>query len=290
MAFEVPPEFWLANGERIDKYLNDVDDIMLKSLTIRTKGIKSLRSDYSVFRAQALSLISPADTLRNETVPLMVSNLGRVVGEYSNSLQTTITEGMSDHIQLAEEQRSLFVGSFVSPNYQPTSLLSISPELLSIASDYSADLVGLSQGGLSGRILHDVNRVIRLTVLGAGPDAVQGSALLNQALGGPFKWSYEAERIYMTEVMRVHSIALQASFDEVSSLGPIKKQWRWSGIRRKEHARINGQQVNNDALFRVPLRKGGTVRMRFPRDPNAVGYPSAVINCGCTMVAIPQEQ
>ena len=128
-----------------------------------------------------------------------------------------------------------------------------------------------------------------MAAMGASPDPFSTIGLLNQALGGPLVWSYEAERIYYTEVMRLYSMQMQASGEAVNELIPTDKVWKWSTIKRKEHARINGQRVAMKGKFRVPLREGGSVLMKHPRDPGAARFPSAVINCGCSMLFLPRR-
>ena len=87
--------------------------------------------------------------------------------------------------------------------------------------------------------------------------------------------------------MRMFSLFMDQQLDELNKVIPINKMWIWSKIQRPEHARIDGQTRGLNQKFDVPLPKGGSIKMRFPRDPAVQNHPEAIINCGCYEVPVP---
>lgn len=169
-------------------------------------------------------------------------------------------------------------GSFFSPT----------PELLSIAAGYSADLIE----SISADLLPKVNGVLSRGVLGSLTpyETMQElDALLGRA--GQRGVSYQAERIVRTEVSRVYSIALDTQVQTLAAMldNPQKllKQWvsgPWRPGRREEHQRIDGQQVPVTEPFKL---YDGRIKLMYPRDPS--GPPGETINCGCSWIIVPES-
>ena len=286
----VPPEFRTVNQARINAYIRRSEDLLAQSVTVRASDLRRIRLAFADFYRDALQLVGGLDRIRQGTVAFIVRDLSLRIELLAEELGTITNASLAQHFQLAKDLESAFLTEFLSSGSGSiVSFTGSSPELLRLATAYSADLIGLGTGGLTGRMLKNVNDVVRLAALGASPDAFSTASLINRALGGPLRWSYEAERIYTTEVLRIHAMGLQASGEAVNEMIPTDKVWKWSTIRRKEHARIDGQRRPMTGKFSVPLRKGGTVLMKHPRDPAAAHQPSAVINCGCTMLFFPRE-
>ncbi len=95
-----------------------------------------------------------------------------------------------------------------------------------------------------------------------------------------------SEAIVRTEYGRAFSKAGQMRMEQANDFfvqahgsSPLRKEWRWSGKQRQEHAMIDGQtrKVNED--YDIPLPEGSTVEGSFPRDPKLP--PVASVNCGC---------
>lgn len=282
----LPPEYWEINQQRISLYKENVDRLRLQALSRQAEDVARIRASFDEFFRQASATL-PTDSLRAEAVPFLIQDVRQRIDGLADSVEETTAGGMRYHVGLAGDEQRLFMRSF-SSTPGVTTIFGQSTRLLDMAMQYSADLIGLSEGGLGARMLADVNKVLRQAVLGLG-DQSTNIASISQALGGPEKWTYQAERIYVTEVNRMHSIALEASFEELEELIPLVKVWRWSKVSRKEHQRIDGQRRRMDEMFDVPLRKGGSVKMRHPRDPAAAMYPSAVVNCHCSHYALPLE-
>ncbi len=287
----VPAEFRTVNQERIASYIATSESLLARSVTITVEDLVVIRHAFADFYRDALMIVGQAgNAINSGTVAFIVRDLSSRIEDLAASLQLITNASLAQHLQLARDLESAFLTEFLGSGAGSiVTFTGSSPELLLISSQYSADLIGLSRGGLTGRMLKRVNDVVRLASLGATPDAFSSIGLLNQALGGPLKWSFEAERIYYTETLRLHAMALHVSGEAVNELIPTDKIWTWSGIKRPEHARINGQRVPMKSKFRVPLRKGGIVLMKHPRDPAAAHQPSAVISCGCSMSFLPSE-
>lgn len=286
----IPPEFRTVNQTRIQSYIEESNVLLKSSASIRVADLVSIRTAFVQFYADAMRVMGGLDVVRQGTLAYLVQDLSYRIEGLASELQQITNTSLARHYQLARDLESAFLTNFLSSGGGSIiSFAGLQPELLLVASGYSAQLIGLSQGGLTGRMLKRVNDVLRLGALGAAPDAFSSAKLVNYALGGPIRWTYEAERIYTTEVLRIHAMTLQASGESMNELVPTDKVWKWSGIKRKEHARINGQRIPMNARFRVPLREGGSVMMKHPRDPAAAYRPSAAINCGCTMLFIPRE-
>lgn len=94
-----------------------------------------------------------------------------------------------------------------------------------------------------------------------------------------------------TEVSRVYSIALDTQVQSLAAMldNPQKllKQWVSGPFRpgrRKEHQRIDGQQVPVTEPFKL---YDGRIKLMYPRDPS--GPPGETINCGCSWIIVPES-
>lgn len=286
----VPPEFRYVNQDTISRYIAKSEALAARSVSITAADLRNIRVAFAAFYTDALMIIGENPGLSQGHLAFVVRDLSLRIENLSAELQRITNASLAQHLQLARDLESAYLTEFLASGAGSiVSFTGSSPQLLLLSSQYSADLIGLGKGGLAGRILKRVNDVIRLASLGATPDTFSAIGLLNQALGGPLKWSYEAERIYYTEVLRLHAMATHASGEAVNELIPTDKIWNWSGIKRKEHRRIDRMRVPMEKKFRVPLKEGGFVMMKHPRDPNAAHRPSAVINCGCALTFLPRE-
>jgi hypothetical protein len=139
--------------------------------------------------------------------------------------------------------------------------------------------------GLIERVNSDVLKRLRsgLRLASMGTSASDLAVIMSD----PKKWASRVRSIFLTEQMRVFSFLADLQLDDIRRLGPVKKQWLWSHVQRREHQMIDGQIRDFDELFDVPLRGGNMIQMRFPRDPNVIGFPSAVVNCRCIHIPLP---
>lgn len=92
---------------------------------------------------------------------------------------------------------------------------------------------------------------------------------------------YQAKRIAVTEVLRVHSISSEESIQQ----SPVvdKKEWRHTGSYknnpRQNHVDMDGQIVDKDKPFTLIGKDGGTYYPMYPRDTNLPA--GECINCHC---------
>ena len=155
----------------------------------------------------------------------------------------------------------------------------VSPDLLSIANEFSADLIGLARGGLTAEILKGINRELSLGVLGgrSNADVIRRIATL---LGPGKSFRNRAIQIVRTDGLRMFSMANQASLERArESLPELRKAWIWSRISRIDHA-VAEEEFGEDNPIPIndPFIVAGEALM-YPRD--AAGSAWNVINCGC---------
>lgn len=158
----------------------------------------------------------------------------------------------------------------------------IGTEFVEFQKGFSATMIQARTGGLAANIQRDVNFWLSRGSLGI-IDIPETISSINQALTGPageFKYSFQAERIFRTETLRVASFVDQAGGEAVNEVVPMQKQWQWSGISRVTHAAADGQTVGMKEKFHV-----GGESLLMPRDPAASA--ANVINCGCSVIHIP---
>lgn len=157
------------------------------------------------------------------------------------------------------------------------------PELLSIATSYTADYVQ----GIGAKLMTEVNATIQRAVLG-GEHPFQAMKKIDSIIGkkGNGGVSYKAESIVRTEVNRVYSIATDATVNEFGKqVTGLKKQWvsgAFRAGRRETHQEADGQIVPFDQPFMV-----GGEPLDYPRDPK--GSAENTINCGCQMIMVVDE-
>ena len=257
--------------------------------------VRRMESAFSTFRLQALQSLPDRARMSQAAIAGTLDRISQNLDDLTREVGASFTNGITNAERTTQRITSEFADSFLGDPLSDRlggrlSILGGNPAALAIASEFSAELIGLNQGGLGSKIKGEINRVVRLAALGAGPGQFNAAREISKALFGPefgARWSFQAERIYRTEVLRVQSLTAQASITELNKIKPTKKRWIWSGISRKEHQSIHNQTVSANGKFKVPTRTAGVVPMRFPRDPT--GPPDASINCGCYVVPWPAK-
>lgn len=256
---------------------------------VQAKDIGKIRASFRTFSQQALSSVQATQgfaltrAIQQSTLAAIAVDIDRLAVE----LNSVFTGGASAQALLARQLRQAFGESFLPGQLEQVLGISQTARALQVVTAYSADLID----GISDRMRREVNGIVRRAALGvAGQTAFDSVTEIQRALrGDPLRrWRFHAERIYRTETLRVHSILTDQNIRDFNTRIPTDKRWAWSGISRREHSSINGQIAKgNNGRFIVPIKEGGSVRLRFPRDPG--GPPSAVINCGCYLVPVPRE-
>jgi len=274
------------------RYERQVSALIRRSDVIQLADLRRIEDSFRSFASRAVGTIPGTrfalSTAINQSV---LSSVAVELDQLVSELGVIGRGGMANQAFLAGELRLVYGQAFLPGSLDIAGNIANTARAIDVASDFSADLIGLSGGGLRQKVLDDVNGIVRRAALGiAGQTAFDATSELVQAFRGDRlrSWRFAAERIYRTETLRLHSILTEQNIRELNERVPTSKSWRWSGISRREHASINGQTVpTKRGRFRVPLRSGGAVKLRFPRDPG--GPPEAVINCGCYLVPVPSR-
>jgi len=174
--------------------------------------------------------------------------------------------------------RGLNIGQLAKPITAPTSMVTVSPQLLKSLADYRSDLLT----GVTDNIRNTVTEIVRRGVL-TGKTQLQVMKEIGDAVGkGRFKnLSYRAEMIFRTEFVRIGNIAGQEGMlDSAKYIPGLRKKWITSlHNSRPAHIAANGQVV----LVEKPYRVDGEDLM-YPLDPH--GSPQNVINCRCLSVPV----
>lgn len=271
-------------ARKIRAYEREVDRLLARSRRLQAADVRRIRLAFARFKADALQVLPASFRLNQATIATVLATLEVQIAELERGFLRTLRGGMEEQAAVARETVELYGATFLQYG-DAVPFVGVSPQTLDLASSFSAELIGLRRGGLAAKMLAEVNRALRLSALGAGGNAFEGATAVARVLGSR-SWSWQAERIYRTEVLRIHSLATDTAIRNLDRITPTARSWRWSGIERQEHASIDGQTVGVDERFRVPLRTGGVALMRFPRDPSA--DPSATINCGCFLIPRPR--
>ena len=283
---------------RLTEYERQLLRLMDHAQRMEARDLIAIRRRFSAFLKTARRILPTSVALNQATVASVLRSIAVELDALQRDLLGTMQSGISAKQELNRELMDLFGKTWLK-NLVP--FTGSSAGIFVAATEYSARLVGLNQGGLAARIQGQIDSALRLSVLGLDQGAMQSQAAISQALGAGKRWTFEAERIYRTEVNRFYSLMTQSSMDRLHSLTPISKRWYWSGVSREEHALIHGQTVaikvkGKDGYFRVPRRgsegRGGSAGYlpypRAVRDRAGNVVPGDVtINCGCWHAPVP---
>lgn len=272
--------------QRLADYEAELRRLSEHAVKVEARDLASIRAQFAQLSRDVMRSL-PNSYVLNERVALTVlSDLALELDGLVKSLGVSIKGGMTAQAELAQEMMRVY-RRIVQPDLNL--FYKVSPGQFHAAIDYSARLIGWADGGLARRIQAQVDRALRLSMIGV-QSGQQAQNAISAALGLGDRWTYEAERIFRTETHRFGSYVLDAEAAEVARAndGHLWKRWRWSHISREEHARIDGQQQKFDGWFRVPRKatKGpAVVYIAHPHaatDKNGRLVPGDVtINCGC---------
>ena len=230
------------------------------------------------FEASVLSTVTSGD-ISFEFLSSMKANVRSQVQELEAELFGIISDSRGKVTVLGETMLQQSLSTVPGMTGVGAGIGGVSPELLSIANEFSADLIGLSSGGLTSKILNDLNRELALGVLG-GRTMSQVISKIRTLLGPGKQFRHRAAQIVRTDGLRMFSMANQAALERTSEVVPeLRKAWIWSRISRADHA-----QAEEDFGEDKPIPGSGPFivageALMFPRDPN--GSPWNTINCGC---------
>lgn len=275
----------LQQAAVVERYSRDVDALVKQSVQRHTAAMRNMRVRFRMFRDDLLRVLPESFPLNQSAIQGVLRDVAGQIDDLFSEVGQQFGAGFTETGRLNKSIERLYADRFLG-GLEDLTDVGIDAGTFNIASQWSADLINLRTGGLGATIMQSVNRTLRLAAIGGAGNMMTGTALVNKALGSSKRWSYRAERIYRTEVLRVQSLGMQQTVTRLNKRIRTRKRWVWSGISRDEHKEANGQVVAASKAFKVRLREGGIASLRFPRDPKAP--PSATINCGCYMVPVPQ--
>jgi hypothetical protein len=175
----------------------------------------------------------------------------------------------------------------------------ISPALLNISLDFSAELVK----NIGDDMRREINRALRLAVLGQenpvlamervtnilgakAEDGIWGTRNRPEVVRGV---AARAEAIVRTEMTRMHNLGHDSQQRVLARNVPgLTKRWQATGDRRTRrshlaaHRRTFNEPIPIDALFKV-----GNAKLRFPGDPR--GPAKETIYCRCRVLTVHPE-
>lgn len=277
---------------RLRSYDAELKRLVAASERIEARDMARIRAIYAAFSREAKLAIPHEAALTQHSIQLVLQRLAEQIDAMTRQLDGIIRGGMSAKQELASEMERLYVRTWRPDEYGVSRYVGTSPEIMTAAADYSARLVGWSHGGLASRITGEIDGALRRAALDLSSRGTE-TARISHALGLGDGWTYQAERIYRTEVNRFYSLVTERQIQRLAKTHEVYKRWHWSGISRKEHAEIHGQLVPAAGAFEVPRRGGGSVLMPYPRaaaDPDGNAIPGdCTINCGCFHCAVPAE-
>jgi len=255
---------------------------MRRSDSIIKKGVKDLGNRFKSAVDDIVGL-APASTVLDAGAANRLSVLANArASDLAVDFGVVFTSTVQQQQQLVDDLYKAYSLRF-TPNAIPP-VIGTDPELLAISSRLSQDLIG----SVTQRIGSEAGRTFKLTSLSPEARGLTASNAVNASLTPSKVWSAQAARILRTESLRLASLSANQSYEALRlTEGRVDKMWIWSEIERPEHAAITGQIRRHNGFFDVPLRGGGIVKMRFPRDVMALAHPSATINCRCFVIPWP---
>jgi hypothetical protein len=261
-------------------YLRGVTALLNRSNKVIAQGSKQIDADFKMAFNDILGFIPALAVLSPDEVDGIIGATQARVDDLAVDFGITFQQTVQQQQQITDDLYKLY-GKKVAPKLLiPT--VGSDPELVAISSSLSQELIG----SVTRRITDQAGRTLRLASLSPTTGGIAASNAVKEALGEYKAWSAKAQRIFTTESLRLASMASHQSYQALNewSGGNVNRMWIWSQIQRPEHARISGQIRRGEELFDVPLREGGFIQMRYPRDPVAIGHPSATINCRCFVI------
>lgn len=265
------------------RYIRGVKSLMDRSNALLDDGARRISADFRTAFNDILGLVPPTSSLTSDVVNGVILAARARAGDLAVEFGVVFRDIVVAQQQIIDDLYKLYGREMAPRLLIPT--IGSDPELVAISASLSQQLIDSVTGSLTA----STGRTLRLAALPPAQRGLSASNALHAALGDYRAWSARAERILRTEALRLASFASNQSFIALNELagGNVGKMWVWSQIQRPEHAAISGQVRRANELFDVPLREGGTVQMRFPRDTAAIAYPSATINCQCFVVPFP---
>lgn len=207
---------------------------------------------------QATAMVMPDNILKSYRRSLEVKALSpeqqRILEQIQQSLGSSVSSMSSITLQMLMELRDTIIDE--AP--------------LGVTVSFFPDTQGTIWDGLrgpTGTSVHDdqLDRFI---------DALESSGAFSPA---------RARRIAVTETNEAVNRALAQAAQEATDGEPMVKEWStWQdSLVRRTHRVMHGKVVDDDEMFQVPNRHGGTDLMMWPGDRAYGAGPENYINCRC---------
>lgn len=249
---------------------------------VRDKEIREILKILNVTRKQVLAEIATSDW-KAFSRPQLIDAIDRQIdtfrvraGAQALGAQETFWQKGQALVDAPMIETGISVG-----------LPELSTTVLDSFNELTIDLIS----NLTDAARRNIGREIRIGMLGGKtPFEVMEAVGMNLKDPSVFRTiAVRAEAIVRTEYGRVFGKAGQLRMKQAAVHVPeLKKEWRWSGRQRQEHAMIDGQVREVDEEFDIPLPGGaGSVQGSYPRDPKLPA--SASVNCGCQSLPLIEQ-
>ena len=243
--------------EALDHIPDDLEIMTIVS-GFQTRQEEVLQRLFLQIYPQASAMVMPDDTLKAYRRALEVKALSpeqqRILEQIQQSLGSSVSSMSSVTMQMLIELRD--------------SIVDEAP--MRVAVDFFPDRQGTIWDGLTGpsrTTVHDdeLDRYI---------EALESSGAFSPA---------RARRIAVTETNEAVNRALAQAAQEATDGEPMVKEWStWQdSLVRRTHRVMHGVVIDDDEMFEVPNRHGGTDLMMWPGDRAHGAGPENYINCRC---------
>ncbi len=278
----------------VRKYEREIKQLQAQAGDIAPERIAEINKIVDRYRAEINDILvnwGPQDgPFPASRAPGVTNAIRAKIRPMLDEITYVLNNGISDSFALGYKSGNAVAASLQNVGAS-AGFFSPSAQLLSIATNHSADLIRTIEAGL----IPDVDAVISRGVLGAmTPYNVMQE--IDKLIGrdGNGGVSYQAERIVRTETSRIYRIALDEQVQKLAELVKdatdkdgkkvtLKKKWvtgAWRPGRREDHQQMDGVVVPVDEPFVLP---DGT-RLMYPGALGPDNSPAQTINCGCTYV------
>lgn len=270
------------------QYANRLETLLQESAAMTDSTVGRIRELLTQVQTELTARIPAAiaktqgggSTFDLARIRALTEDIAEITADLRQRMTAAQGEGLQGQMEmgrrLIDEPIQIVAGSEILPT------TALSRSTLAIAQAFSADLITNVSDGLKRRINAEIQQ---------GLVGMKTPYEVMRAIGGRLPDSsvfktvaLRAETITRTEMGRAYSLAAQARQQEAQIVVPgLKKQWRWSGRGRANHAAIDGQIRDVDQPYDVPPgRHVEGAQMMYPRDPAAPA--GQTINCGCQSI------
>lgn len=236
---------------------------------------------------------TPAGLWTRQGLGKIEAALGEVVDQMGLDLTGPAAQGIVNGARLGEQSVVGLLGpdGVAIASYRVLSEWpAISPALVNVLADFSADLIQqlekdvrdeiagyVSRSIVTGRSQIETIQEIEQTIIGAGGTQLRFGSFFERAITQ-----------YQTESLRAFSLTQEVRGTQLAAAFPGTRKW-WDQTprksSRKSHAACEDRTKANPIPFEE-LYEVGNVRLKMPRDPGGEGsdddLAAETINCACS--------